>query len=303
MEIGGIVFMQVLIIVLLMLVGYVLAKTGLIDEKTTKQMTNVVLMIVVPCVLIEAYQKEFSSVLFRGLLLSALLSIVVTVIGIIIASLIFKKEESLRYRINIFASVYSNCGFMAMPLLSAALGTDGVFYGSAYFAVFTILSWTHGICLYKGSCKEISGKKILTNPGIIGVTLALLLFVLKIRLPYIVSETVGHLAALNTPMGMMLTGAYLAKVDLRKAFKGVSLYTVAALRLLIIPIITIFLAKLIGLDPVAAKATIICAACPTASISALFAGKYDLDAGYATQLTAVITLMSVITIPVIMMLY
>lgn len=303
MEISGVIFVQVLIIVLLMLVGFVLAKTELLDKTTANRMTNIVLTVAMPCMLIEAYQKDFSTDLLKGLLMSALLTLIVTVIGIFIARIVFKKEESLRYRINRFASVYSNCGFMAMPLLSAALGSDGVFYGSAYFSVFTILSWTHGICLYNGSLKEISGKKILTNPGIVGVTLALLLFVFGIRLPYVLSETVGHIAALNTPMGMMLTGAYLAGVDLKKAFKGFSLYAVALLRLVVIPIITVFLAKAMGLDPVAAKATIICAACPTASIAALFAAKYEMDAGYATQLVSVITLMSVITIPIVLMLY
>ncbi len=303
MELSGMVFVQVVIIVLLMLIGYILVKANVINEKTTKQMTNALFAVVVPSVLIKAYQKEFSAELVKGLLLSLLLAIIVHVVGIIISMLLFKKEETLSYRINIFASVYSNCGFMAMPLLSATLGADGVFYGSAYFAVFTILTWTHGICLYQGNLKAISGKKILTNAGIIGVTIALILFVFEIKLPYVLDETVGHLAALNTPLGMMLTGAYLTKVDFKKAFKKLSLYGVAIMRLLVIPVITIIFAKAINLDPIAAKATIICAACPTASVSALFAAKYDLDAGYATQLVSVITLISIVTIPLVMMLY
>ena len=303
MELGSMVFVQVLIIVLLMLVGYVLVKAKVIDDRTSKQMTNALFLVVVPCVLIKAYQKEFSMELVKGLLLSTLLVVIVHALGILISMLVFKKDEKLRHRIEIFASVYSNCGFMAIPLLSSTLGSDGVFYGSAYFAVFTILTWTHGICLYQGNLKAISGKNILTNAGIIGVTIALIFFVLGIKLPYVLSETVGHLAAMNTPLGMILTGAYLTKVDFKKAFKGLSLYGVAFMRLIAIPIITIILAKVMKLDPVAARATIICAACPTASVTALFAAKYDLDAGYATQLVSVITLMSVITIPIVVMLY
>ena len=303
MELSGIVFVQVVIIVLLMLVGYVLVKAKVINDATVKQMTNALLMIVIPCVLVEAYQKEFSMELVKGLLMATLLSIIVHAVGIALCMLIFRKEETLRYRINIFASVYSNCGFMAMPLLSATLGADGVFYGSAYFAVFIILTWTHGLCLYDGILKEISGKKILTNPGILGVTIALILFVAGIKLPYVLDETVGHLAALNTPLGMMLTGAYLTKVDFKKAFKSFSLYGVAVLRLLVIPLLTIIAAKIMGLPETAAKATIICAACPTASVAALFAAIYALDAGYATQLVSVIIIISIVTIPLVMMLY
>lgn len=303
MELSRMVFVQVLIIVFLMLVGFVLVKTKVIDDRTSKQMTNALFAVVVPSVLIKSYQKEFSMELVKGLLLSVLLAIIVHVIGILISMVVFKKEETLKYRINIFASVYSNCGFMAIPLLSATLGEDGVFYGSAYFAVFTILTWTHGICLYQGNIKAISGKKILTNAGIIGVTIALILFVFQIKLPYVLSETLGHLASMNTPLGMMLTGAYLTKVDFKKAFKSMSIYGVAIMRLFVIPVIAIILAKLMNLDPVAAKATIISAACPTASISALFAAKYDLDAGYATQLVSIITLMSVVTMPLVLMFY
>lgn len=303
MGLSGMVFVQVVIIVLLMLVGYVLVKAKVIDDATVKQMTNALLIIVIPCVLIKAYQKEFSMELVKGLLLAVLLSVIVHAIAIALCMLIFRKEETNKYRINIFASVYSNCGFMAIPLLSATLGADGVFYGSAYFAVFIILTWTHGLCLYEGSLKEISGKKIFTNPGILGVSVALILFVAGIRLPYVLDETIGHIAALNTPLGMMLTGAYLTKVDFKKAFKGFSLYGVAILRLLVIPIITIIAAKIMGVSEIAAKATIICAACPTASVAALFAAKYDLDAGYATQLVSVITVISIVTIPLVMILY
>lgn len=303
MELGGMVFVQVLIIFILMLLGFVLVKTRMMDEKTTSQMTNVVLSVVIPCVLIDAYQKEFTKELAAGLFLSALLALITHIIGIVISTLIFRKEDTLRYRINIFSSVYSNCGFMAIPLLSSTLGTDGVFYGSAYLAIFTILAWTHGICLYQGDVREIPVRKILLNPGIIGVTVAIILFVLGIKLPYIINESVEHLAALNTPMGMMLTGAYLTKVDFKKAFKNVSLYVVAFLRLILIPVIALITAKLMRLDPVAVKAVFISAACPTASIAALFASRYKLDAAYATELVAVTTLFSVVTIPLVMILY
>lgn len=303
MELGGMVFVQVLIIFILMLVGFVLVKTKMMDERTTSQMTNVLLSVIMPCVLIDAYQKEFTKELVEGLLLSALLAVITHVIGIVISTLIFRKEETLRYRINIFSSVYSNCGFMAIPLLSSTLGTDGVFYGSAYFAIFIILTWTHGICLYQGNVREIPVRKILLNPGIIGVTVAIILFVLGIKLPYVINESVEHLAALNTPLGMMLTGAYLTKVDFKKALKNASLYIVAFLRLILIPVITLIIAKLMRLDPVAAKAVLISAACPTASIAALFAARYNLDAAYATELVSVITLLSVVTIPLVLMFY
>lgn len=303
MELSRIVFVQVLIIFVLMAVGFVCSKARLINEKGTRQMTDVLLLIVMPCVLIKAYQKEFSKELIFGLLMSALFALVIHIIGIVISTLIFKREESLRYRINIFSSVYSNCGFMAIPLLDAAVGTDGVFYGSAYLAVFTILNWTHGICLYSGSLKEISVKKIITNPGIIGTTIAIILFVTGIKLPYVLEESVSYLAGLNTPLAMIVTGAYLTRVDFKKALKNVSIYLVSVLRLVIVPIIAVVVAKIINIDALIAKSVLISAACPTAAIAALFATKYELDSTYAAEVVSITTILSVVTIPLVLMLF
>ena len=303
MELSRIVFIQVLIIFVLMGVGFVCSKAKLIDEKGTRQMTDVLLMIVMPCVLIKAYQKEFSPELIMGLLLAAFFALIIHVVGIVISTLIFKKEESLKYRVSIFSSVYSNCGFMAIPLLSAAVGSDGVFYGSAYLAVFTILNWTHGICLYSGSLKEISVKRILKNPGIIGTVIAIILFVTGIRLPYVINESVSYIAGLNTPLAMIVTGAYLTKVDFKKALKNTSIYGVSLLRLVVIPIIAVIIAKLAGIEPLIAKSVLISAACPTAAAAALFATKYNLDSTYAAEVVSVTTVLSVITIPLVLLLF
>lgn len=302
MELGGIVFVQVLIIFVLMAVGFVCAKAKIIDERGTRQMTDVLLMLVTPCVLINAYQKDFSPQLVRGLVLAALFAIAIHIGAIAISTAVFKKEETLRYRINIFAAVYSNCGFMAIPLLAAALGTEGVFYGSAYLAVFTVLYWTHGVYLYCGSASGISFKKILTNPGIIGTILAVFLFAARIKLPYVIAESVSYIAGLNTPLAMLVMGAYLTRVDFKKAMKNGSVYAVSFLRLILIPLLAVLPAKLCGADGVTVKAVLISAACPTASVTALFATKYNLDSAYAAELVSITTVFSVVTIPLIMML-
>lgn len=303
MELSGIVFVQVLIILILMAVGYILSRTGLLNENGTRQMSDILLTLVMPCVLINAYQKDFSTELIRGLLLAAVFAVVIHVIAIALCTLVFRKESTLRYRINIFSAVYSNCGFMAIPLLSAAVGEDGVFYGSAYLAVFTVLYWTHGICLYSGSIKEISAKKILTNPGIIGTAAALLLFVSGIRLPYVLSESVSYIAGLNTPLAMLVTGAYLTKIDFRSALKNPSIYAVSLLRLIIIPLIAAAIAKIIGTEPLVTKSVMIAAACPTASVTALLATRYRLDSAYAAENVSITTVLSIITIPLVMMLF
>lgn len=303
MELSNIVFMQVMTIFVLLALGFTLYKLKIVTDTGLKQVTDLLLYIVTPCLMINAYQKDFSMELLQGLIISFGFSILIHILGIVIATLIFRKEPTKKYRVSIFGSIYSNCGYMAIPLLSAALGQDGVFYGSAYLAVFTTFIWTHGICLYRGDLKELSIKRIIKNPGIIGVTLALILFFSGIRLPYVLGEAVVHISNLNTPLAMIIMGAYLAKTDFKKALSSSGVYLVSALRLVIIPIICVFIAKLLNIPDSVAKALLISAACPTAAISTLLAGKYDLDASYSAETVAVTTLLSIITIPLILIIY
>ena len=303
MELSAIVFTQVLIIFVLLFLGVVLTKIGMIKDSGLKQITDVLLYVVTPCLIVNAYQKEFSPELASGLAASFVFSVIFHIVSILICTICFRKEESNRYRVSIFSSVYSNCGYMAIPLLTAALGSDGVFYGSAYLAVFTIFYWTHGICVYKGDMSELSVKKLLKNPGLIGTFVALLLFVLGIKLPYVVGESVKHISNLNTPLAMIVMGAYLAKTDFKKALTNLSVYIVSILRLVVLPVAAVLLIKVMGLTDIVAKSVLITAACPTAAVTTLLAAKYDLDASYSAEIVAVSTVFSIITIPLVIMLF
>lgn len=302
MELSSIVAMQVAIVFILIAVGFVLKKAGMIDDRGSKQLTNILLIIVTPCVLIKSYQTEFRTDLAKNLLWAAFFTVVIHVVMILISTLIFRKEPTKRYRINIFSAVYSNCGFMAIPLLSAVLPENGVIYGSAYLAMFNILYWTHGVCLYTGSRKSLSLKNAFINPGVIGTLLSLVLFVGRVELPRIIFEPVNYLAGLNTPLAMIVLGVYLANIDFKKTLKKVSIYIVALLRLIIFPIIAIVLAKVMNMDSDVAKAVLISAACPTATVTTLFAAKFGLDAEYASEVVSVSTVLSIVTIPLMMML-
>ena len=299
MELAYDVGVNVIIIFILMAVGFGLQKLNFFTKEGIKQMTNFLLNVVSPCVLIEAYQKEFQKELVFQLSSAALFTVVILSISAVVVNLMFKKEPLNRYRIDRFASIYSNCGFMAIPLLSSTLGSDGVFFGSGYLAVFTLFYWTQGIYVMTENKKDLSIKKALMTPGIIGALIALVLFFTGIKLPYVVGQSVHHLANLNTPVSMVILGTYLVNIDFKTVFKNLSLIKVCFTRLILIPIISLFVAVIIHLDPSVAKAVLISSACPTAAVTTLFATKFNLDADYSSQLVSVTTLLSVVTIPLI----
>lgn len=300
MQLAMTVSLQVVIIFILICVGFLLTKANKINDTGVKQLTDILLIAVTPCVIIQAYQKEFDVKYLKGLVLSALATFIIHIVATILSFLFFRNGDATKYRVSRFASVCSNCGFMAIPLLSAALGSDGVFYGSAYLVIFTLFYWTFGVFICTEDVKKsLSLKSILINPGVIGVAIGLILFFARIKLPFVVSSAVNFLAGLNTPLAMLILGAFLVKVDVLSAFKNKNLYLVCFLRLLLIPLISIFVIKVIGIDPTIGKTVLICAACPVATVTSLFAAKYDLDSVYASEVVAISTIMSIVTIPLI----
>ena len=127
-----------------------------------------------------------------------------------------KKAEKVVLRVG---SIFSNCGFMSLPLQKAILGNDGVFYGAIYVAVFNIFIWTYGLVAMSGDKKELSLKKLIANPGIVGVVIAILLWVFHIQLPSILYSPIDYLGALNTPIPMIIIGCQLANTSLKSMLK------------------------------------------------------------------------------------
>lgn len=298
MELAITVAIQVLIIFVLISVGFILTKTKIINDKGVKQLTDILLIAVTPCVIIKAYQREFHAELLKGLLLAMLASVIIHIIASVVSVLFFRKENTVKYRVSRFAVICSNCGFMAIPLLSAALGNDGVFYGSAYLVVFTLFYWTYGVYICTEDVKKcFSFRAIVFNPGVIGVIIGLVLFFAQIELPYVLSESVSYMASLNTPLAMLILGSFLEKVDIKNAVKNIGLYCVCFLRLILIPFISILVLWFLKIDTEIAKTVLICAACPVATVTSLFAAKFELDSIYASETVAVSTVLSIITIP------
>lgn len=293
---------QVIILFIFMVIGMVLKKTNKITKQGVTDATNILLNVVTPCVLIHSYQqKNFNAALLKELGYGLLLSFLIHLAIILISSIIFKKRDRKNYGVNVFTSSYSNCGFMAIPLLQATLGDNGVFFGSTYLVIFTLLSWTHGIFIISEDRKEISIKKILLNPGVIGVTIALLLFFFKIKLPEFLSTPVASIASMNTPLAIMLLGTFLLGIKFKEIFKNMDIHIVTVLRLIIAPLICIAIALFMPFSSDVKLAIIIPAACPGATISSLFALRYDKDPNHATQIVSISTLLSIITIPVIIL--
>ena len=290
---------QVLVLFILIGVGFACGKKRILTDESSKKITDIVLYVVTPCVMISAFQREFSMHLLGNILITALCATASIAATVFIAKLIFHDKNTARKKVLQFSAIFSNCGFMSLPLQKAILGDDGWFYGSIFVAVFNVIVWTYGLVMMSGDKKQMSVKKLAFNPGIVGVLIALIIFVLRIKLPYIISQPIDYLAALNTPLPMLIIGFYLSQADLKKAFTDVGAYLAMAVRLAVVPLLSMFVMHLLNVDPTIMIACVIASSAPTAATTTMFAAKYGRDVELSVSIVASTTLVSIITMPLI----
>lgn len=288
-----------LVLFILISIGFLCGKKGLINENAAKKMTDIILYVVTPCVMISAFQKEFSGDTAIKILIAAAAAIVILVFSTLLARLVIRDKNESRKKVLQFSVIFSNCGFMSLPLQKELLGEDGWFYGSIFVAVFNIFVWTYGLLDMSGDKKQLSIKKLVFNPGIMGAAVAMILFVCRIKLPEIVIQPVTHLANLNTPVPMLIIGFYLSRAKLKDAFSDVGTYIAMSLRLVIIPVIVTFIMALLKLDKTMMIAFVIACSAPTAASTTMFAAKFNRDVELSVGVVAASTILSIITMPLI----
>ena len=177
---------QVLTLFLLIGVGVVCAKVKLLSDGAVKALANLVLYIATPCVIVKSCIREFDPAMLWGFLTVIAVAAATHGLLILLAKVVFRDQEEDRRRVFRVATVFSNAGYMAIPLQQAILGDVGVFYCAAYVIVFNVFLWTYGLAEMSGESR-LSVKKILLNPGVIGVVVGLLLFVLPIPVPALIA--------------------------------------------------------------------------------------------------------------------
>lgn len=290
---------QVLVLLILIGTGFACGKKGILTDESSKKITDIVLYVVTPCVMISAFQREFSIHLLGNILITALCATASIVATIFISKLVFHDKNVARKKVLQFSAIFSNCGFMSLPLQKAILGADGWFYGSIFVAVFNVIVWSYGLVMMSGDKKQMSVKKLIFNPGIAGVLVAIIIFVLGIKLPYIISQPVDYLAALNTPLPMLIIGFYLSRADFKKAFTDAGAYLAMAVRLAVVPLLSMAVMYLLNVDRTIMIACVIAASAPTAATTTMFAAKYGRDVELSVSTVASTTLVSIITMPLI----
>ena len=289
---------KVAVILILILVGCFITKRGILTERGASEITTVLIKLVTPCVIINSFVGNEGE-LDAGLLIMAMvLPAVWQLMGLGLSLMVFRKEPLERQKVLRFSVIFSNVGFMGIPLVQGIVGDKGVIYASFGVVVFNLLCWTYGYSMMSGGAR-LDLKTVLLNPGVVGLVIGLPIYFLKLQLPGIIAEPLGYIADLNTPLAMLVVGSYIARADLRSFMSDLSVYKVSLLRLIAVPAAMLGVLMLLRPEKDLFLATIVQAATPVAANAVLFAVQYKRDSELASKLVAVSTVLSILTIPVL----
>jgi malate permease and related proteins len=298
------IFDKMLIFLILMLVGLLLAKLRIIDEQTSRKLSAIVLYVANPALILNSSQTEHTipdSQLLTALLIAvAMFALLIAAAAILPGIMRLKQNEANAYAMM---TVFSNIGFMGIPLISEIIGSAAVLYASVFILLFNILFYTYGVMIQQRGADSASQIRFsfrrFINPGVISSIIAVTFYLLRVRLPDVFTAPLGYLGNLTAPVSMMIIGATLAGVNIRSFFTDGKLLAFSVLKLLVLPILGGLLLKaFIGAGDLLGVC-IVMLSTPVGSMTVMLAQQYGGEYTLLSKGVTLTTLLCVATIPIV----
>ena len=306
MNISILLMQQIVQLFLMIFMGYLIVKTGLVRDDDSKVLSKIILYLIVPCVIINAFQVDYTTDTVKGLLIAFAASVMTQVILLVVISVAGKLLHL--NEVEVASVYYSNSGNLIVPIVTFILGQEWVLYGCVFMSVQLVFLWTH--------CKKIISreasydwKKIILNINMISIFIGVVLFFTKIRLPEIIGNTLTSVGTMIGPASMIVTGMLFAGMNLKQIFANKRVYFITFLRLIAVPLIALVLIKLSNLASFSADGNkimlivFLAIITPSASTVTQMCQVYGNDSKYASAINVMTTLLSIITMPVMVMLF
>ena len=306
MHISILLMEQIAELFLMIFMGFLIVKTGLLKDDDSKILSKIVLYLIIPCVIINAFQVDYTADTVKGLLIALAASVMLQIILLIIISVLGKLLHL--NEVEVASVYYSNSGNLIVPIVMFILGQEWVLYGCVFMSVQLVFIWTH--------CKKILSressydwKKIILNINMISIFIGVILFFTRIRLPEIIGNTLSAVGTMIGPASMFETGMLFAGMNLKQIFANKKVYFISFLRLIAVPLFSLILLKISHLAALSADGNqimlivFLAVITPSASTVTQMCQVYGNDSRYASAINVVTTLFSIITMPLMVMLF
>lgn len=314
---------QMAVLFLLMGIGYFCYRKKMITDEVSKKLSAIVVNIANPALVLTGCLGE-EKIQGQELLVMVIIILAVYAALLIIARILppllrVEKESRGTYQAM---TVFSNIGFMGFPVVAALYGNGAILYAALFTIPYNILIYTYGISAMKTPAVKapaiMAGEKEnpdkgerrgvsfllgrILNVGVIACVITIIIYFFQIPVPKVAADTITHLSNLTAPLSMMVIGASLATIDLKKLFMDGRLLLFSAIKLLLIPAVGMLLIRQFVDSEIICGVCLVMLATPVGSMTAMLAQQYDGDYEMASRGVALTTILSVATIPLVSML-
>lgn len=295
-------FQQMVVLFIYIMIGYGATRKGIMDEAFSKKISWVVVNVANPALTVSAVVNGDGTIKGSDLLLTA--GIAFMILGGMVAlsqvlPWIFRVEKDLR-KPYILMSSFNNIGFMGFPVIVAVYGEEALLYAAVFSMLFNVLIYTYGIQTIREGVHKIQWRQIL-NIGVVSSVFAIGMYLLEIQTPTFFNTTMSGLGGLTAPLSMMVIGISLTRIPLRELFMDMKLLSYSLVKLLVVPIIAMFIIRIFVDNEMLCGVCMVMLATPAASMTAMLASQYgnEKSAFLAAKGVALTTLLSVVTIPLV----
>lgn len=302
-----ILLQQMMVLFIIMMIGFLCRKIGLINEQGSRMLSGIVVNVANPALILSSSANKESTIQGKELAVTLGLAVFFYLILLVLAEVVPRLLRGNRSDYGVYKAmtVFSNIGFMGFPLLSAMYGSEALLYASLFTIPFNILIYTYGVSSMrkieetkKEEKQSIQWSKIF-NIGVIFSIIAVVLYLTRLPVPKVITDAAGTLGNLTAPLSMIVIGDAMSQMKLRELITDKKLMLFTALKLLVIPIIGLFIVKQLGLSPMLNGVFLVMLATPVGSMTAMLAQQYDGNYELASKGVALTTLLSVITMPIV----
>ncbi len=283
---------------LTMLIGYTFGKRGLVDDKGKNLLTDLVIYVTLPGSILKSFQIEFNHQILIACMTIAIAGVVIQIGSSILGMFLYNHYGESRKKVLQYATICSNAGILGNPIAEGIFGQMGMMYASIYVIPQRIFMWSLGLTYFtEAPDKKTLCKKVATHPCILAVVVGFIMMVTQIQLPGVLNVTIKNIAGSNTFLAMALVGVILSRVKLTEVIDRDTIYY-GFIRLVFIPLLVYIGCRLAAVDELVTGVSVVLAAMPAASTTAIIASKYNKDEKFATRCVVSTTLLSLVTVPV-----
>ena len=302
-----IALIAVAVLLLTAVPGFLLIKCKIINEDCTVGFSKILLYVTQPCLAIYTFKStEYSLSKLADIGVFALLTLGIHAIMLLSSFLIFRRSyKKVIYRIITISNTFGNCAFFGIPVIEALLpesAPDLIIFTTVYALVMNVLGWTVGSAIISQDTKYITLKKIFINPAIIGTFTALILFIFEIPIQKDLFSMITATARMATPLSMLIMGMRLGTMSLKSMFTDIKVYFTVAVKQIVMPLIAFAALLALPISPEVKCTFFIICACPAASIVLNYAEIVGEGQKEAANIVLFGTILSIVTLPVIMLL-